>query len=322
MARRSVEPYRSARDALIAKREAIAAQLDEAERAATRRHGLAIRLALADDALRARIAPALEAIPPTSCEGRWEDMVGDDVTRRCARCDGEAHDLARMTEAEIERLLASSTEPLRRRADGRVVFGSCPPARPRVAWRMVGLLALGLVVGAVGGGAGATRLWRPPMASVAPVPATPPVELAPTPAPMAAPVTPVEAPAPDPGPVTRADLDRHIRWMAPQAWELDRSLVERGLAQGASIGSRTSRILPVERGGRTVGVRVFGVGPHGWLGHLGLRNGDTLLEVNGVSMGDPNELLAAYARLRTERAFFLRLERRGVERLHVYRVVG
>lgn len=123
------------------------------------------------------------------------------------------------------------------------------------------------------------------------------------------------------GTITREDLDRHVRWIAPQAWELDRALVDRMIASTATLHPSV-RVIPHEERGRVVGVKLFGVRRDSVLGRLGIQNGDTLLEVNGVSMGSPDGALEAYARLRTTDALFVRLSRRGEELVHVYRIVG
>lgn len=78
---------------------------------------------------RARIA--------SPCHERWEDMTGDERTRRCASCTLDVHNIAGMTEAEAEALLrrafnddGSSKERLcariYRRADGTVITADCP----------------------------------------------------------------------------------------------------------------------------------------------------------------------------------------------------
>ena len=57
------------------------------------------------------------------------------------------------------------------------------------------------------------------------------------------------------------------------------------------------------------------------LARLGIANGDTLLDVNGYPLGEPDRVLEAYTRLRGSDTLFVRLERRGEERVHVYRIV-
>jgi hypothetical protein len=125
-------PYRDARDVLLAKRRRVLASLAQAERAAEQATSLRDELAYVESSLRTSAASMLERVRiATPCRERWEDMVGDDVVRHCARCRKDVYDLASMTTAEAEALLARDGETpcvrLRRRRDGRVVTSDCPP---------------------------------------------------------------------------------------------------------------------------------------------------------------------------------------------------
>lgn len=360
-ARQSVGgPYRDRRDALVERRRGIAREHAEAERAAHRRERLARHLEVIDGELReatARWLDGLEIARP--CGARWEDMIGDDTSRRCGRCDRDVHDLARMTEAEIHALFAraeaSPCVRLRRRADGRVVTADCPPDAPRALPRALRVVAAGVLFGASAGATatltmmpclGGARPARetvyaggrapgaaPPVARVAPNAPTGRVAARDVPEvhvdALAAGAEPAEGARddammgavalPSPAAITSEDLDAHVRWIAPQAWEIDRAIVERALQQVDLHGG--SRFVPHERGGRVVGVRIYGVRPGSGLARLGIENGDTLLDVNGYEVAIPDRALEAYARLRGTDALFVRLERRGEERMHVYRIV-
>lgn len=71
------------------------------------------------------------------------------------------------------------------------------------------------------------------------------------------------------------------------------------------------RARPEREGGKHVGLRLFGVRPSSLLGQIGLRNGDRIDSINGYSIADPEQALIAYARLRTEEHFELRVTRGG-----------
>ncbi len=74
---------------------------------------------------------------------------------------------------------------------------------------------------------------------------------------------------------------------------------------------RSTRILPVERGGRVVGVQVFGVRPGDLLARLGVESGDTILRLNQFDIASPDRCLEAYARLRASDEITVELERAG-----------
>lgn len=342
---RAVHPYRDGRDGLIARRRALAGELARAERAAERRDRIAGELRAIDEELRARRSPLELITIKTPCRERWDAMKGDDVTRHCGRCHRDVHDLSRMTEAEIEALFArAGSSPcvrLRRRPDGRVVTADCPVEPPSFARRTARALTAGVLFGAAAGASAAaslTALAPAPPVSIEPLERREVLR-------QRAPEVDVRAlrsreepgeramddgftmgdPGPLPyqpvAPVPNAtdDLDRHIRWIAPQGWEIDRELVERALT-GASGMYATARVIPHVEDGRVVGLKLYGIRRNSLLGRLGIQNGDMLIDVNGHRFDDPGALLETYVRLRDADALFLRLARRGEERLHVYRI--
>jgi general secretion pathway protein C len=74
---------------------------------------------------------------------------------------------------------------------------------------------------------------------------------------------------------------------------------------------RQLRIVPEQRNGKIVGLRLFGVCPGSLLATLGLKNGDRLETINGLSVANPEQALQAYARLRTAEHLRLRVTRAG-----------
>lgn len=91
---------------------------------------------------------------------------------------------------------------------------------------------------------------------------------------------------------------------------LRRSDIDRWLRASPSA-LRDARIVPVARGRRVVGVRVFGVRRDGPLAALGLADGDLILRVNGLDLASPDRCVEAYAQLRQADEVVLELERRG-----------
>lgn len=305
--------------------------LADAERLVQRRDRVVRHLAILDEELREDAAGLVESLTiPTPCKARWEDMRGDDTVRRCARCDREVHDLTRMTKDEIALLFSSAAKTpgarMRRRPDGRVVGGECAPEKPSMTLRAARFVGAGMLFGA--GFAGVVTLAVVPrLIELRPIDRPLPVARAraaeidvaalqsdPTPQPAYVP-GPSYAPTP---PITRDDLDHQIRWIAPQAWEIDRSLIERAIESSTSL--RTNRVIPHERDGRVVGVKIYGIRRDSLLGRLGLQSGDMLISVNGFAMTQPESAFDAYQHLRYGDALFVRLERRGEERVHVYRI--
>lgn len=345
--RLSVEaPHRDRHEALIARRRALAREHEEASRAVARRERIERHLEVIDDELRASAAPLIESIAiDTPCRARWDDMVGSDVVRHCTRCDRDVHDLSRMTRGEVHELLARAVDTpcvrLRRRPDGRVVTADCPPPERKLLPRAIACAAAGAALGITASGLATMALEATTLgamrvehrASIGDRSDIAPPDVAAPDIRMSAFITGLEPLAQDDGatmgvpdydgaqaPLPALDLDRDVRWTAPQSWEVRRALIERVLAAPASMRG-APRILPRERDGRVVGVALYGIRRADLLGRLGLQNGDTVLDINGYELTQPDSALEAYTQLRTAPSYFVRLERHGRERLHVYRVV-
>jgi general secretion pathway protein C len=74
---------------------------------------------------------------------------------------------------------------------------------------------------------------------------------------------------------------------------------------------RTIRVVPEQRNGVVVGIRLFGIRPNSLLTGIGLQNGDRLETVNGLSVATAESALLAYAQLQHAERLRVRLVRRG-----------
>lgn len=106
------------------------------------------------------------------------------------------------------------------------------------------------------------------------------------------------------------EIANKIKKISDTEIEIDRSAVDKILEDQAQL-MRSARIVPEQKDGKTVGIRLFGVRPNTLLGTLGLKNGDRLEQINGFDMGSPEKALEAYARLRTAENLKIKLNRRG-----------
>lgn len=124
------------------------------------------------------------------------------------------------------------------------------------------------------------------------------------PAPAARPTGKGAPPLPD-------ELKKKIQKVSDTEFSVDRSVIDNILENQAQL-MRSARIVP-EKGadGKTVGIRLFGIRPETLLGTLGLLNGDRLETINGFNMGNPEDALNAYARLRTANKLAVQVTRRG-----------
>lgn len=101
-----------------------------------------------------------------------------------------------------------------------------------------------------------------------------------------------------------------IERVSANEYNVRRSTVDRILESQAEL-MRTTRIMPVDQGGRVIGVQLFGVRGNSLLGRLGMQNGDVLNRINGLDIGSPDRALEAYSRLRTSDNLQVSVTRNG-----------
>ncbi len=116
-----------------------------------------------------------------------------------------------------------------------------------------------------------------------------------------------------------ADLDQGIEKISDTKFRIQRSLVDKALANQGSL-MRAARVIPHEENGRVVGVKLYGIRRNSLLGRLGVRNGDMLRTINGFSMTSPDTALEAYSRLRTADQLSLAMKRQNNEMTIEYNI--
>lgn len=87
------------------------------------------------------------------CPAKWAEMTGDSVTRLCAQCDHNVHNLSAMTNDEAESFLRARVGAERtcvrifRRTDGTILTQDCPVGI--ALWRKRARFAAGRVAAAL-----------------------------------------------------------------------------------------------------------------------------------------------------------------------------
>jgi hypothetical protein len=107
-----------------------------------------------------------------------------------------------------------------------------------------------------------------------------------------------------------APAEPAVRRLSPGHYAVGRAALDAVIDRPGEL-ARATRILPVVRGGRTVGVRLLGVHPGDLLDRLGFESGDVLTRVNGYDVVSPDRCLEAYASVRRTDHLAVELERRG-----------
>jgi general secretion pathway protein C len=111
-------------------------------------------------------------------------------------------------------------------------------------------------------------------------------------------------------PALPAEISEKIQKVSETEFNVDRSVIDNVLENQAQL-MRSARIVPEQKDGKTVGIRLFGIRQDTLLGTLGMQNGDRLEKINGFDMASPEKALEAYARLRTATSLTVNLTRRG-----------
>jgi hypothetical protein len=76
-------------------------------------------------------------------------------------------------------------------------------------------------------------------------------------------------------------------------------------------GLRSVRLVPEQRAGEVIGIRLFGIRPGNLLALFGIQNGDRLESINGFGLGTPARALEAYGHLRLAKRLDVHLVRAG-----------
>jgi hypothetical protein len=176
--------YRDTTASLQARRERLAADLDEARRAANEARERAARvqslereLAEADGMLqqltRRRGLPLLESVQVAApCSADWDAMIGDERVRFCAQCAKNVYNLSALPREEAEALLLEKEGKLcvrlYKRADGTVLTSDCPVGVRRRRRRRIAALAIGGGLAAAAAASAQTAV-EPRMGAVQPV---------------------------------------------------------------------------------------------------------------------------------------------------------
>ncbi len=106
------------------------------------------------------------------------------------------------------------------------------------------------------------------------------------------------------------EIASKIHKVSETEFNVDRSVVD-GILENQAQLMRSARIVPEQKDGKTVGIRLFGIRPDTLLGSLGLQNGDRLESINGFDVANPEKALEAFAHLRTAPKLTVQLNRRG-----------
>lgn len=98
--------------------------------------------------------------------------------------------------------------------------------------------------------------------------------------------------------------------MSATEFKVDGCALDYILEHGSELMAHM-RAVPEQENGRTLGVRMYGIRPQTVFDKFGMKDGDRIETVNGISLSSHEQLLEAYGHLRTSRHVTIQLNRSG-----------
>jgi general secretion pathway protein C len=94
------------------------------------------------------------------------------------------------------------------------------------------------------------------------------------------------------------EIASKIHKISETEFNVDRSAIDLVLERQAEL-MKSARIAPLKKNGEVIGVKMQRIASGSLLDTLGIKQGDVIRTINGLSLADPEKALQAYARLRT-----------------------
>ncbi len=107
-----------------------------------------------------------------------------------------------------------------------------------------------------------------------------------------------------------AAIDAGVKKTGDNDWEIERSVVDKVLANPTAVG-RGARIVPSIKNGEPNGFKLYAIRPSSVYSKIGLMNGDTIHAVNGFDLTTPDKALEVYTKVRESNNLSVTVTRRG-----------
>jgi membrane-associated protease RseP (regulator of RpoE activity) len=107
------------------------------------------------------------------------------------------------------------------------------------------------------------------------------------------------------------ELDKGIRSIGENTFEIDKALVDKVLADPMSYAKSSGRVVPGIRDGKSDGIVFYAIRPNSLFAKLGLANGDRIHAINGIDLSSADKALEVYTKLREAASLQLSITRRG-----------
>jgi general secretion pathway protein C len=107
-----------------------------------------------------------------------------------------------------------------------------------------------------------------------------------------------------------AAIDSGIKKIDETTFEIDRSLVEKVLANPMAV-AKGARVMPSSKNGEPNGFKLYAVRPSSVYAKLGFANGDTLHAINGMELNSMDKAMEVYSKVRDASSLQVNVTRRG-----------
>jgi general secretion pathway protein C len=103
------------------------------------------------------------------------------------------------------------------------------------------------------------------------------------------------------------------------SYKIERGALEGWLDNPVCFG-RQARIVPYMQDGVVTGFKLFAIRPNTLYSKLGIKNGDVILEINGVKMTNPEDALKVYQDVKDAKTVTMEILRRGKSKTLRYQI--
>lgn len=107
-----------------------------------------------------------------------------------------------------------------------------------------------------------------------------------------------------------ASIDAGIKKIDDTTYEIDRSLVDKVLANPMAV-AKGARVMPSSKNGEPNGFKLYAVRPSSVYAKLGFANGDTLHAINGMELNSMDKAMEVYSKVRDASSLQVNVTRRG-----------
>ncbi len=114
-------------------------------------------------------------------------------------------------------------------------------------------------------------------------------------------------------------IDHGIKKIDDNNYEIDKSLVDKVLANPMAV-AKGARVVPAVKNGKPDGFKLYAIRPSSVYAKLGLTNGDTLESINGFELTSADKALEVYTKLREATSLQVGITRRGKDMTINYQI--